>query len=446
MMWLGWTSISEEEIRAAERAAALDEQGVRDELGLSFLHFLYADRFFPGTSTQMTKLRYVLFVAAAYERLRWESRDGAPDELLPGLEWDIAVQLKNGVEKTGRQLSGSGVIGWTVVNANSRSGRGKVPKVLPSMSYFTALTHWRIFDNKDRWPVRSSIHADWKIYTRRKLRGGDIENEQRQLFCPELEERWKEGLRSTGSLENIGELKRSLGFDLDKWEFDFLAERISSVARSDSQAPSLFARIARSRSDMASLVQAPTPWGEKFRKLVSDDVAETAALGRARAMSALMHICNAAYVVLVARHCRDQDNISRANEVVDRAEAALSQLRSGYEAKLAAALQPEAVLADRVVGGPARVGNLFVFLEEVKQWVKSGKDIRQLKGSFAVREAKAKGSSLRARLCEAKDLRSEWIDRRLRDVDSDRPFTRAPDFRWDIASSLLGELAGRTVA
>ncbi|MEY9136488.1 hypothetical protein ACVMII_005383 [Bradyrhizobium diazoefficiens] len=137
--WLGWTSISEEEIRAAERAADLDEQDVRDELGLSFLHFLYADRFFPGTSTQMTKLRYVLFVAAAYERLRQEARDGAPDELLPGLEWDIAVQLKEAVENAGQSLTRSGVIGWTVVDRSSRSGRGKVPKVLPSMSYFTAL-------------------------------------------------------------------------------------------------------------------------------------------------------------------------------------------------------------------------------------------------------------------------------------------------------------------
>ncbi|MCA1393766.1 hypothetical protein I6F20_32635 [Bradyrhizobium sp. IC3123] len=440
MTWLGWTSISDEEIRAAERAADLDEQDVRDELGLSFLHFLYADRFFPGTSTQMTKLRYVLFVAAAYERLRQEARDGAPDELLPGLEWDIAVQLKEAVENAGQSLTRSGVIGWTVVDRSSRSGRGKVPKVLPSMSYFTALAHWQIFDRRDRWPVRPVMHADWKIYTRRTLRGGDVENERRNLFCSELEEKWQEGLQSTHSLKDLGELGRPLGFDLDRWEVDFLRERMSSVVRPGSNAPALLARVANSKSGLLGLVRAPNFWEADFERLVSDDDAEAKALVRAKATSALMHVCNAAYVVLVARRCRDRDKVSRAKEVVDRAEAALSQLRSGYEAKLVAELQPETVLMDREASGPVRAGNLFKFLEEAKQWMKSGKDIRHLEHSFAVREAQAKGASLRARLCEAKDLRSEWIARRIKDVDSDRPLTRPPDFRWGIASSLLSEL------
>ena len=78
MSWFGWNSISESELRAAQRIADASPDGVRDELGLSAIHFLYADRLFPGTSTQMTKLRYVMFVAAAYEYLRQYPRDGVP--------------------------------------------------------------------------------------------------------------------------------------------------------------------------------------------------------------------------------------------------------------------------------------------------------------------------------------------------------------------------------
>lgn len=67
---LGWTTITDEELKNAQRLLDQQDQGVRDELGLSAIHFLYSDRFFPGTSTQMTHLRYIFFVAGAYESMR----------------------------------------------------------------------------------------------------------------------------------------------------------------------------------------------------------------------------------------------------------------------------------------------------------------------------------------------------------------------------------------
>ena len=39
-----------------------DSEGVRDEVGVLALHTTYANRFFPGTSVQQTRLRYALFV------------------------------------------------------------------------------------------------------------------------------------------------------------------------------------------------------------------------------------------------------------------------------------------------------------------------------------------------------------------------------------------------
>ena len=58
----GWTLLSPEAIRKAEARLREDAQGVRDEIGFLFLHQAYADRFFPGTSVQQTRLRYALFV------------------------------------------------------------------------------------------------------------------------------------------------------------------------------------------------------------------------------------------------------------------------------------------------------------------------------------------------------------------------------------------------
>jgi hypothetical protein len=58
----GWTLLSPEAIRKAEAQLREDAEGVRDEIGFLFLHQAYADRFFPGTSVQQTRLRYALFV------------------------------------------------------------------------------------------------------------------------------------------------------------------------------------------------------------------------------------------------------------------------------------------------------------------------------------------------------------------------------------------------
>jgi len=58
--------LSPDAIRRAEARLREEIQGVRDEIGFLFLHQAYADRFFPGTSVQQTRLRYALFVPWIY--------------------------------------------------------------------------------------------------------------------------------------------------------------------------------------------------------------------------------------------------------------------------------------------------------------------------------------------------------------------------------------------
>ena len=65
----GWTMPSRDAVRRAGRALESAEQGVRDEVGFLIIHDAYANRFFPGTSVQQTRLRYILFVPWIYKRL-----------------------------------------------------------------------------------------------------------------------------------------------------------------------------------------------------------------------------------------------------------------------------------------------------------------------------------------------------------------------------------------
>ena len=60
---LGWAGLSRSALKRAEAQLVTDSAGVRDEVGVLSLHTAYANRFFPGTSVQQTRLRYALFVS-----------------------------------------------------------------------------------------------------------------------------------------------------------------------------------------------------------------------------------------------------------------------------------------------------------------------------------------------------------------------------------------------
>jgi len=68
---LGWFMLPEADRNAANRyLSKLSSDVTRDELGFVPIHFTFADRFFPKTSVQHAQLRYVFFVAWAYQGLR----------------------------------------------------------------------------------------------------------------------------------------------------------------------------------------------------------------------------------------------------------------------------------------------------------------------------------------------------------------------------------------
>lgn len=106
---IGWFMLSEADRDAAHRfLSKLSSDGTRDELGFAPIHFAFADRFFPGTSVQHQQLRYVFFVAWAYQELLADSDGGRFDrDRLFEVERRYSLRLMEGVP----QLQNSGIRG-----------------------------------------------------------------------------------------------------------------------------------------------------------------------------------------------------------------------------------------------------------------------------------------------------------------------------------------------
>src|SRR5438309_2401719 len=65
-----WLDYSERERRKMLEVVDLfKEHDTRDELGIGAVRDAFADQFFPGTTTIMTRARYFLLVAWTYQRL-----------------------------------------------------------------------------------------------------------------------------------------------------------------------------------------------------------------------------------------------------------------------------------------------------------------------------------------------------------------------------------------
>src|SRR4051794_26161531 len=97
---LGWTMLSREEMRQAERLAG-GGQDTRDEIGFLLIHQGFADRFFPGTSVLHTRVRYALFVPWLFVHAAAHHSRGS--DLESAIRRDLirlAVRLKRG-EKYG---------------------------------------------------------------------------------------------------------------------------------------------------------------------------------------------------------------------------------------------------------------------------------------------------------------------------------------------------------
>ena len=414
--WIGWATISRDELAQAQGLMEPELRGMRDPLGLNAIHSLYADRFFPGTSTQMTGLRYVLLVAAAYEKLR---RKDIPIEAgLPRYERDTALQLLAGLPKG---ASPRGIIGHTIAHA-------RAPQILPSMSYWTALSQWGLVGVdrvKNKRPSRSAIHSDWQAFRRRQQRPGDEFEGHRSLFDEELEEKWRAGV-SGASLSRVGDRKYPLSLEVEPHERDLLRTYLTApFGAGRSYLGALAAHSGATRP-----WRMPVPWHPRLRSLIPPGDRE--ALVDAMRLAHLGLAARAIYDVLVARILRKRDGVN----VDDRPEERLEQITAsnGVERKLA--------LAAPLAGDAAKVvpivtpRTLHGFLRGLRDWLESPTDPEKLRPLFAGRELGLKIDPRRTRLhpVQGQEQRGDW----LRNYQPAQPL----NYRWPIVQRLLSDLAG----
>ena len=396
---LGWTVHSRSWLRHIEQQLSDEtKRGVRDELGVLAIHTAFADRFFPGTSVQQTRLRYVLFVPWIYEWLGDQELEQGFHQELPRAEVRLVKQLSRSAE--------NGVIGETIYPR---------PAVQPpSAIYWTAIRIWGLLRPfEGGYLSRRGVHQVLAYGDRAgTLRDDDGEPIGREVrpFYDDLPE------PPPGFLD----ASKPLDFRLTTEERTFLRDRLMAVQRESDAMPTLFAHLAE-KPDVAG--ECTEAWDPRIRSVA--DPADRTALTIARRASHLAGVVRAAYAALVET-VREKDGFGSEHEHRQRLEI----VRAESE-KAATSLELNVLL--EFMPGWGNDG-LFRTLEATQNWLKAGVagPLEDLRPVYAAQEAARKG--VRARLPDtaaARERRVEW----------DFPEQHRLDYRWSHVKTFLADLA-----
>ena len=222
---LGWAGLSRSALKRAEAQLLADSEGVRDEVGVLALHTAYANRFFPGTSVQQTRLRYALFVPWQIMTLlrdRGRIQSGQARRALEQVELTLARRLPD--------VDGEGTIGRRTAKA------GRSVAIPPSQSYWVALGAWGILGTSPDGdaPSRRDLFARWGSWSEGHLGRPATDDEGRALETAR-------SLFHQGLPKPPADFHRdkSLDFELLTREREFLRERLLDTRRpGDADPPS----------------------------------------------------------------------------------------------------------------------------------------------------------------------------------------------------------------
>lgn len=386
---LGWTLLSREALRRAEKQLHNNVQGVRDEIGFLALHQAYANRFFPGTSVLHTRLRYALFVPWLYMRLMQQGiRDRIP-EALQGLERELTGRLKKAGE--------SGIIG--AVNYPKPTTQP------PCLVYWSALGAWRVLRPlKDgSYPARSVIHRSLS----RRSPAGRLQDDDKQMLRED--DAVFAGLPAPP--ESWDKVSEPVDFRLLPKERSFLASTLLSISRPDSTESSLLSRLVEHQVKLTSNTQL---WSPPVKQAA--DAADRAAIDRARQAAALSAIGRAVYAALV-EDMRDKKDCVETDVVHRGLLDGVIEEYGGQALKLdVEKVREDATKID---------GKILDVLQKTQAWVRKGaKDVNDLYTVYA--EAEYKRKNKRARLSSTllgREKRFEWLP-------EEHPEARPLHYRW----------------
>ncbi len=383
---IGWFMLSEADRASANRyLSSLSSDGTRDELGFAPIHFAFADRFFPGTSVQHAELRYVFFVAWAYQELlaRTAGQQFSVDNL-----FEIERRFSLRLMKTADVLDNSGISGWTKYRAGER------PLVRASTIYWTALRSWRmaspVYDLNGS-PTEVQLRSSWPHLAIRSD-GDDGKSSVAVLFegLPEAPPGWQ---NKTGKLE----------FTLRRGEAEYLRRKWKSAGDGGTQP--LLSRLAEGGVSTESL------WSSEVRRVATH--AERQALVLAERAASLACIARAAHSALIEAKRNEDRGLSDNRHAV-----ALPVLRDQHsETALqldVSALRTETRIDEKLVR----------FIEVVMRWLRD-------RGSL---EAIAKDLTGRER--DLKEHRAFLLNEKRR-RDWRKAIATPLDYRWPVVRDMI---------
>ena len=396
---LGWTMLSREEMRQAERLAS-GEQDTRDEIGFLLIHQGFADRFFPGTSVLHTRVRYALFVPWLFLRAKAHKQRGSNIEAAIRRELiQLAIRLKKGERY--------GVIGGDKL--------GDLTSQPPDRVYWTALRQWALL--LPSVGARSEALRRLQVPTRGAPLDDDgnaIEDDSAEVFCnlPKPPAGWDDS-------------EAKLDFKMSRKEQDFLRRKLSLLTRPAETAPALLARLAEARSSFP--ISAPVlPRGLD----ASADDTDKRALGIARDAADLVAIGRAIYGALV-EHLRAEDG--GPDEQTFRL-----QLHSHFDKYGKTAARCDLAGLETLL--PSIPDYVSDVLHKTQNFVRSGEP----EAYFSLRDCYQRSEVIRKTSSRARLAKTVRATQRRAEWDPGRHNTTPLHHRWYIVRDMLNDLSDQS--
>jgi hypothetical protein len=407
---LGWAALSRSALKRAEAQLTADSEGMRDEVGVLSLHTGYANRFFPGTSVQQTRLRYALFVPWQIRLLLQQDsgiQAGQARAALEKAEFELALRLPN--------VDGEGTIGRRIAKL------GRPVAIAPSQSYWVALRAWGILHAGPSGitPARGELFSRWMHWPdRARRRSTETDDEKRflhsivPLFHSRLPEPPKEFLGSS-----------PLNFHLGTEEKKFLRMRLLETLRPFDGKPSYLAALVRCE---AQPDENTSPWTDVLS--AHADNADRVALEHARDASALAAVARAVYNAMVEALQEGRDGLTPSG----RHREHLTKIVAEYGQK-AQRLDLSVLSGEGVF-----IGGLANILARLQVWLRvDGNNplSQDIYDAFMLWELRRKGPR-RARLptsTAARLARAQW--------KGDKIELAGPiEYRWNLVRRFLADL------
>jgi hypothetical protein len=303
-----WLDYSERERRKMLDIVDLfREHDTRDELGIGSVRDTFADLFFPGTSTIMTRARYFLLVAWTYQRLE---KQRIRSEQIAERARRAETNLIEAIEQSDDSDGNIGKVARTAL------------KRLPSSVYWQGMAVWgiRSFSGAQAQYNRS-LDRYYAQLTRHGGRVSERDVEHDDLVSPN----WHAGLIPPPS-----DFPAKCSLRLTRHEAEYLAERIRL---SPTSSGSLLAELVAQRRWSGDV---PFVWQHPYAAELPGNLREL--LYHARNFSEIMHGAQLIYNLVLAEQAQREDGVTNyrqrfaewAGEIAERSRIFVTWKRERF--------------------------------------------------------------------------------------------------------------------